>query len=195
MKKIIYLACIFLPALLISGTYVVPAEYDNLRESSKSPDYGVITNASTMSTNTYTMGGLGGLKYRCLPPIPKISCRGSNAIIIPALSDIGLKDNATGETVPVFSYDLRLEDDVAGNTWRLCAAAYGGFTADTSTLSSSTVAGVTTIKYTYVPNNQEKFYHFFTNANTKAAPPAPSLPYSIGHANSFIAISWRQTCR
>jgi len=186
MKKSIHfsLIAIVLPILASADTYIVPAEFDNIREAQKSTGYDVIYNTTaTFSANNYVLGGQS-LKYRCLV-IPKIVCRAASPALIPSIAETSLRLSAAKNVVPVYTANFRIEDD-GGANWHLCAAAYGGITADKSELTSSIDGlGNTVINYVYEPNHpsQSILAYFCTdNANR-------------GDDSSYIAMRWKQVCR
>lgn len=187
MKKIV-LSLAIASAFGFAGSYVTPAEYDNMRLSQQSTGYEIIHNSSSLlSTNSFKIGGRT-LKYKCIP-VTKIDCRAGTPEIVPAVSEVGLKVGPNDNVVPIYAYDMRVEDDTANNRFKICAAAYGGVTADKSELTSSTdpVTGDVTLDYTYVPNDPSKSYFWWFLTNAAAT--------EVGNATSYISVRWKQVCR
>jgi len=179
MKKIIIASLGILGFGYAGSTYVVPAEYDNLRESVKSTGYFVVTNTSGhYSSRTFKIGGKN-LRYRCMS-VPKITCRARTPQIYATISEVSGKAGGN-KSVPIYSYDYRIID--RGTNWDVCTAAYGGVLWDESKINSTSSGGKTTITHTYVPNKFGDFFWFLTN------------DASHGDNASYISIKHKQVCR
>jgi len=168
---------------LFSAEHIFPPEWDNVVQAMQSSRPVLISNFSTLSTQTRTLGGKSGLRYRCSNPIPKISCRGGTADISTSISDVSLKEPNRNELVNIFASDSFVED--LGTSWKVCGAAIGGMTWDTSTLvKGGGVAGAPiTLTYTYTPNSQHEIYYFFTSDPLR------------GRNTSYMTIETKQLCR
>jgi len=168
---------------LLADYAIIPAEYDNIRETQQSTNQGEITNTSpTFSANTYKIGGQS-LNFRCIV-IPKIQCRASTPELIPSIVEKELRVGVNKNVVPVYSANYRIEN--GATDWYLCGAMYGGMTADISELNTTVDAtGRTQIAYTYVPNDPSKNSMFWglTNSSQK------------GEDSSYMSFRWKQVCR
>jgi hypothetical protein len=169
-------------SILFGGVYVVPQGYDNMVSSANSKGFAILTQTvAQLSGNSYTIGGLAGVRYRCVP-IPKIQCTAATPEINANISESVLKRPSTGELLLTFQTDMRIEDDVAGNRWLVCGAGYGGQVWDDSVMTSTTIAGNTTINYSYTPNANTEEYRYFTNiANASTT--------------SYMTFTYEQVCR
>lgn len=181
-KKVIFGLLAVTTVILNGAEYIVPPEYDNTVMGVESRTLGLIHNGlTTLSATSKTLGGQT-VRFKCFP-ITKINCRGATAIASAVVSEVSLKEPTRNELVINYGTDTLVED--AGANWRVCGAAVGGITWDTSEMNSSTdaVTGETTITYNYVPNTTQEIYYFFTNnAN-------------IGGTSSFMVLDVKQTCR
>lgn len=164
---------------LFAGVYIVPQEYDNMVNASKSQGFGVITQStSQLSGNSYTIGGQS-VQFRCLV-VPKISCTSATPQINANISESSLKRPSTEELVSTFQTDLRVESDTSN--WYLCGAGYGGQTWDDSNLTSKTVAGQTQVTYSYTPNSKGEQYYYFTNLSNAST-------------QSYLTVTYNQVCQ
>lgn len=177
MKKMLNSFVLFIAVVLQGAVYIVPQEYDNMLNATKSSGYGLITQTSVLSGNTYTIGGRDS-NFRCLK-VPKISCVASTPDISANISEASLRSPNTESLLDTFQLDLRIEEDA--NSFYLCGGGYGGQVYDTSTLTSTTVSGDKKLTYTYIPNSQSKeFYYFTDQANASTT--------------SYISVSYHQMC-
>jgi hypothetical protein len=165
---------------LSAGVYIVPKEYDNTYNSIKSKAVGLIYNGlSTLSSTTKNFAGKN-VRYRCMV-IDKIQCRAATPTVSASVSDVSLIEPEHDQLLPVYGYEVFVED--GGNKWRICGAAAGGFTWDTSEMTSQTNSdGSKTVNYKYVPNTHNKNYLFFTDQSNK------------GSDKSFMTIDIQQKC-
>ncbi|HHO42483.1 MAG TPA: hypothetical protein ENN12_03890 [Epsilonproteobacteria bacterium] len=184
MKKLTLFALTL--SVLSAAEYIVPPEYDNTVQAVESRISGLVHNRLTVFSRTSKRLGGRTVRYRCFT-VPKIDCRPntnpSRAQAILNVSEVSLKEPNRNELVTNFGADTILED--AGENWRVCGAAVGGITWDTSTLESQEDpdSGETTLNYTYSPNAQQEIYHFFTDSS------------QIGALSSYMVIDVKQTCR
>lgn len=174
-----------LSSAIFGGFYIVPQEYDNMRNASTSGGFAIINNTTpTLSNNSYTIGGKV-VKFRC-SQVTKIACKASNAEINAYLSEYSLKRPTTEDLLMAFQVDLRIEED--STNWYLCGGAYGGQVWDDANLTStenkdsSGKVISTTINFSYTPNvNTEEYWYFTDQSNTST--------------QSYMTISYHQQCR
>lgn len=173
-KPKVWFLALFATLNMHAAEYILPSNYDNIVNSVQSVGYGVITQASTLSTTSWNIGGTSR-KYRCLT-IPKITCSAATPVLYANVSELVLTkpDAVVANQKAMFAFmsDIRSED--AGANWRLCGAAIGGEMYDNVTYSGGQI--------TYTPNQYSNTYAFFTDA-------------VITNSTAYMALSYNQVCQ
>ncbi len=182
MIKKILLSSILSSATLFAGVYLVPQEYDNMVNSTRSESFGVISQSTAnMSGNSYVLGGTA-VNFRCLR-VSKINCTAATPQINANISETSLKRPSTEELLLTFQTDLRIEEDTATNEWLLCGGAYGGQVWDDSSLSSTDDgSGNIELTYSYTPNSKSEEYWYFTNVANASN-------------QSYLSVTYNQVCQ
>jgi len=98
-------------------------------------------------------------------------------------SDISLRDPSSNKQVPVYGREAIAEDK--GGYWNVCGAAVGGVSWDDTDLTYS--PSKDKIDFTYKHDKLGSFFYYFTNGNSHGL--------NVGHANSYMIITTKQTCR
>lgn len=172
--KSVLLIALCLSSLGQAAEYLIPYDYDNIVQSVKSKGYGVITQASTLSTTQWNIGGTNR-NYRCLT-IPKITCSAANPVLYANVSELILTKPdpviANQKAMIPFIYDIRYED--VGTDWQLCGAAIGGEMYDNVTYSGGQI--------TYTPNQYSNTYAYFTDL-------------LITNSTAYMALTYSQVCQ
>lgn len=183
MKNKIILSIFASATVSFSAEYIIPPDYDNIVASVESATPVLISNTSPSFSSTTRVIGGRTVRYRCTT-IPKISCRGTTPQAILNTSEISLRDATSNQLVNIYANDAFSES--SGTNWNVCGAALGGVQYDTSTVSATTDAStkVTTVSHTFIPNDNQETYWFFTNYTG-----------NTGGNNSFMVIETKQICR
>lgn len=190
-KKSILLGLAF--GYTYGAEYIIPPEYDNLVNGQASKVEVLISNSSPyLSTNTYNLQG-SLVKYRCVA-VPKINC-GNGYTPQPILSlkkAPVLKDSTHTEQITAYQIDVQVDADVHGNDFYVCGAGVGAITWDKSEFTKSG----TTYTYSYVPENKQIRYFFFTDM-TGNTPLIDGIGGDAitGSSDSYMVIDAEQICR
>lgn len=176
-----------------SAEYIVPPEYDNLVNGQASKVEVLISNSSPyLSTNSYNLQG-STVKYRCVA-VPKINCgNGYAPHLIPSLKKAPvLKDSTHAEQITAYQIDVQVDADVHGNDFYVCGAGVGAITWDKSEFTKSGA----TYTYSYIPENKQIRYFFFTDM-TGNTPTVDGIGGDAitGSSDSYMVIDAEQICR
>jgi len=171
---------------LVGGTYIIPPEWDNVKNGVESTQDVLITNITGFySDNSYTLGK-NTLKLKCMS-VQKIRCgNGYSPKISIVSSSISLRDSVQQELVSNYGTVIKTEDK--GNTWSVCGGALGAVVWDKSEIVDG--------NYTYTPDSEQLAYYMFTDISGDAITAEGINGGSAkGADSSFLAIKTSQVCR
>jgi hypothetical protein len=184
-KIILSILSLLLGSSAFAGqSYVIPKEYENVYKSIESKSALVISNTTpNLSATSKTVAGVN-VRYRCVR-VDKIPCRNGQASATAAITDILLLDE-NDQLLNLYGHEVFVED--RGNQWAVCAGATGGYSWDTSAMSSTMDAdGNVQLTYTYVPNTFNRKYHFFMSSS--------GATINTGSGKSHLLVDVQQKCR